>query len=155
MMAFGMRPNAPRLYHPTILTILPMTWQVYQSLGVECALVARTDAPLRELLQGRRGKIIKHAQLYAVGDKTSAGAPKAIGTLIYEFRMRRRIDASVHSFMQRFPDVAGLAMMEVRPGARTTEAIVRGADDERLRSRARGHLLLERRDSEGGFTWGR
>ena len=45
--------------------------EVYQSLGVECALVARTDAPLRELLQGRKGRIVKHAQLYAVAEAGS------------------------------------------------------------------------------------
>ena len=112
--------------------------EVYQSLGVECALVGRTDAPLRELLQGRRGRIMKHAQLYAVADSASTGAPKVIGTLIYEFRMRRRIDASVHSFMQRFPDVASLAMMEVRPGARTSEAIVTVKSCTGLRLRVGG-----------------
>ena len=94
-------------------------------MGIECALVARTDAPLRELVQGvRRGKLLKHAQLYAVGDAGTSGAPRVVGTLIYEIRMRRKMDAAVHSFMQRFPDVATLALMPVRPGARTSEAII-------------------------------
>ena len=122
--------------HYAATTVLAI--EVYQSLGVECALVARTDAPLRELLQGRRGKIVKHAQLYSVADSTALGAPKVIGTLVYEFRMRRRIEGAVHSFMQRFPDVASLAMMEVRPGARTTEAIVTVKSASGLRLRVGG-----------------
>ena len=81
---------------------------------------ARTDTPLRELLQGRGGS--PH-ELYAVGGDGGAGAPKIVGTLIYEFRMAAH-RAAVHSFMQRFPDVATLAMMEVRPGARTSECVV-------------------------------
>lgn len=122
--------------HYTATTVLAI--EVYQSLGVECALVGRTDAPLRELLQGRRGRIVKHAQLYAVADAASSGAPRAIGTLVYEFRMRRRVDAAVHSFMQRFPDVAALAMQEVRPGARTSEAIVTVKSCSGLRLRLGG-----------------
>ena len=113
--------------------------ELYQSLGVECALVARTDAPLRELLQGRRGKLVKHAQLYSVSEPSGAsGAPQVVGTLVYEMRMRKKIDAPVHSFMQRFPDVATLALMPVRPGARTSEAIVTVRRASGLRLRAGG-----------------
>ena len=53
--------------------------ELYQSLGIECALVARTDAPLRELLQGRRGKLVKHAQLFSVASAGAAGAPQLSG----------------------------------------------------------------------------
>ena len=114
--------------------------EVFQSLGVECALVARTDAPLRELLQMRgKGRLVKHAQLYSVSEPAGAsGAPQVVGTLIYEMRMRKRIDAAVHSFMQRFPDVATLALMPVRPGARTSEAIVIIHKASGLRVRAGG-----------------
>ena len=56
--------------------------EVNRSWGAECQLVARTDAPLRELLQGRRGKVQKFAQLYAVGGESGRGKdPQVVGSL--------------------------------------------------------------------------
>lgn len=53
--------------------------------------------------QGRQGKLQKYAQLFAISGGTKD--PQLVGSIVYEMRMRRRIDASVHSFMQRFPEV--------------------------------------------------
>ena len=119
--------------------------------------VARCDVPLRELLQPKQGKLLKYAQLFATADADASpaqAAPRVVGSVVYEMRMRRRIDVPnpnptpnpnpnlnpkaspppaspsskpkmrmrrridvpVHSFMQRFPDVASLALAPARPG---------------------------------------
>ena len=64
--------------------------------------------------------------------------PQVVGSLIYEIRMRRDITAVVHSFMQRFPEVATLALAPVRAGARTSEAIVTIKSCRGLQLRAHG-----------------
>ena len=108
----------------------------YQSRGAECKLAARSDCPMREILQGRRGKLVKHAQLYPVGAGSKGSEP--VGSIIYEIRMRRRIDAAVHSFMQRYPETAAIALTPVRPGIRTQEAVITILSASGLRLRHHG-----------------
>ena len=113
-----------------------------QSWGVECQLVARCDAPLRELLQSPRGRISKHAQLLSVAPPTGAGEdpapPRHVGSLVFEMRMRRRIDVSASAFLQHFPDVASLALTPVLPGSRDKEVVVTVLQATALRLRAHG-----------------
>jgi len=45
-----------------------------------------------------------------------ASPPPASPSSKPKMRVRRRIDVPVHSFMQRFPDVASLALAPARPG---------------------------------------
>ena len=75
--------------------------------------------------RGARGqgvsKVSKVAQLFATVGAPAGGA-KVVGSLVYEMRMRRRVDVAVHAFLQRFPEVAELALAPVLPGARTKEA---------------------------------
>ena len=121
-----------------------LTLDVNQSWGVECQLVARCDVPLRELLQAKRSKLLKYAQLFSVASPTDVDAlpvqtgPRIVGSVVYEMRMRRRIDVPVHSFMQRFPDVASLALEPARPGHRNKEAVITVRSCSALRLRPHG-----------------
>ena len=115
-----------------------LTLEVHQSWGVEAQMVARADCPLRELLQGA-SKVSKVAQLFATVGAPAGGA-KVVGSLVYEMRMRRRVDVAVHAFLQRFPEVAELALAPVLPGARTKEAVITIRSARNLRLRAHGNV---------------
>jgi len=127
--------------HYAATTVL--TLDVNQSWGVECQQVARCDVPLRELLQAKQGKHLKYAQLFSVADADADAlpgqtGPRVVGSVVYEIRMRRRIDVPVHSFMQRFPDVASLALAPARPGHRNKEAVITIRSCSSLRLRPHG-----------------
>ena len=125
--------------HYAATTVL--TLDVNQSWGVECQLVARCDVPLRELLQAKRSKLLKYAQLFSTADADALPGqtgPRVVGSVVYEIRMRRRIDVPVHSFMQRFPDVASLALAPTRPGHRNKEAVITIRSCSSLRLRPHG-----------------
>ena len=124
-----------------------LTLDLNQSWGVEVQQVARCEVPLRELLQAKRGKMHKYAQIYSVPPPAEfAGSdaqlanlkPRVVGSVVYEMRMRRRIDVEVHSFMQRFPDVASLALAPLKPGQRTKEALITVRSCSSLRLRPHG-----------------
>ena len=63
---------------------------VYQSWGIEFARTASCDVQLRELLQGKQGKVSKYAQLLSVPQPAAAGeapAPaRVVGTIAFEMR---------------------------------------------------------------------
>lgn len=117
-----------------------LSLEVNRSWGAECKLVARADAPLRELLQGRRGRIQRYAQLFAIGGSRghTDKEPQVVGSIVYEMRMRRDITTLVHSFMQRFPEVASLALAPARAGARTIDAVLTIKSCIGLKLRAHG-----------------
>ena len=124
-----------------------LTLDLHQSWGVEVQLVARCDVPLRELLQAKRGKMHKYAQIFSVPPSAEfAGSdaqlanlkPRVVGSVVYEMRMRRRIDVEVHSFMQRFPDIASLALAPLKAGQRAKEALITVRSCSSLRLRPHG-----------------
>lgn len=98
--------------------------------------------PLRELLQSPHRKVSKYAQLMSVSPPARAGeppaAPRPVGALVFEMRMRRRIDVAASAFMQQFPDVAALALTPVLPGSRDKEVVITVLQATALRLRAHG-----------------
>ncbi|KAL1530447.1 hypothetical protein AB1Y20_001350 [Prymnesium parvum] len=116
-----------------------LSLELNRSWGAECQLVAKSEAPLRELLQGRSGTIQKFAQLFAVpANAYGTNGPDAVGSIVYEMRMRRDMSAVVHSFMQRFPEVATLALTPVSSGTRSNEVVVTIKSCIGLKLRAHG-----------------